>query len=318
MSQPYDEQQPPTPSGAQPPQPFGAPPPPPLPPQPGYGPQQPGPQQPGPGSGQQPAAGTGHQQPVAGNPYAQPVQDAPPQGYGYGGAQPAPYGSGQAYGSGQPPHGPYGTPGAGGFPPPLPGPPPPRKKAGLIAVAAVLAVAVIGGGVWFAVDRDSGGDEAKSPTTVGTPSASGADGSTGESPEATDPTADPAEEPSVSPPARSDNPLVPQPTGTGLQAVWKMPDSTMLGLGEAYTDEPARINAIYSVRDGMECKGRWQEDESGDFLEMALLCEEDGVRVKSKDRVGNLRQNGDTLTVTWKKGATGTDTFERFSDMNPD
>ncbi|RPK93675.1 hypothetical protein EES46_05340 [Streptomyces sp. ADI98-10] len=336
MSQPYDEQ-PPTPSGAQPPQPFDAPPPPPLPPQPGYGPPQPGQPQPGPGSGQQPGPGSG-QQPVAGNPYAQPVQDAPPQGYGYG-AQPTPYGSGQAphdpygsgqaqhdpygsgqaYGSGQPPHGPYGTPGAGGFPPPQPGPPAPRKRTALVAVAAVLAVAVIGGGVWFAVGRgsDSGSDDAKSPTTVGTPSASGADGSTGESPEVTDPTTDPAGEPSASPPARSDNPFVPQPTGTGLQAVWKMPDSTMLGLGEAYTDEPTRINAIFSIRDGLECKGRWQEDESGDFLEMALLCEEDGVRVKSKDRVGNLRQNGDTLTVTWKKGATGTDTFERFSDMDP-
>ncbi|WP_103534277.1 hypothetical protein [Streptomyces sp. SM11] len=316
MSQPFDEQ-PPTPSGAQPPQPFGAPPPPPLPPQPGYGPQQPVP-------------GTGQRQPVAGNPYAQPVQDEPPQGYGYG-AQPTPYASGQAphdaygsgraqhgsYGNGQAPYGPYGSP--GGFPPPQPGTPAPRKRTALIAVAAVLAVAVIGGGVWFAVDRgsDSGSDDARSPASVGTPSASGADGSTGESSPVTDPTTDPAEVPSASPSARSDNPLVPQPTGTGLQAVWKKPDSTMLGLGDAYTDEPTRINAILSIRDGMECKGRWREDESGDFLEMALLCEEDGVRVKSKDRVGDLRQNGDTLTVTWKKGATGTDTFERFSDMDP-
>ncbi|MFE6697784.1 hypothetical protein [Streptomyces sp. NPDC057718] len=311
MSQPYDEQ-PPTPEGRQS---FGAPPPmPPGPPQPGYGPPQ---------QGQQPVAGPGPQQPVAGNPYAQPVQGGQPQGYGYGGAQPSPYGNAQApsYGSGgqAPPHGPYGASGAfgaGGFPAPQPGPPAPRKKTGLIAVAAVLAVVVIGGGIWFAVGQgdDGGSDDAKSPTPVGTPSAtgSGPDGSAGESPEATDPTT----APSVSPPARSDNPLVPQPTGTGLQAVWKMPDSTMLGLGEAYTDEPARINAILSIRDGMECKGRWQEDESGDFLEMALLCEEDGVRVASKDRVGDLRQNGDTLTVTWKKGATGTDTFERFSDMD--
>ncbi|MFJ3998939.1 hypothetical protein [Streptomyces parvus] len=279
MSQPYDEQ-PPMPQGQQP---FGAPPPmppvPPGPPQPGYG---------------------APQQPVAGNPYAQ------PQGYGHGGGQPSP----------------YGTPGNGGFPPPQPGTPAPRKRTGLIAIAAVLAVAVIGGGVWFAVGRgsDSGSDDAKSPTSVGNPGATGSAGSTGETPEATDPTTapsdEPSDEPSASPPARSDNPLVPQPTGTGLQAVWKGSDSTMLGLGEAYPDEPARINAILSLRDGLECKGRWQEDESGDFLEMALLCEQDGVRVANKDRVGNLRQNGDTLTVTWKKGATGTDTFERFSDMN--
>ncbi|CAM5733760.1 hypothetical protein SBADM41S_07570 [Streptomyces badius] len=181
------------------------------------------------------------------------------------------------------------------------------------------AAVVIGGGVWFAVGRgsDGGSDDAKSLTSVGTPGATGSDGSTGEAPDPTDPTTAPSDEPSVSSPARSDNPLVPQPTGTGLQAVWKMPDSTMLGLGGAYTDEPARINAILSIRDGLQGKGRWQEDESGDFLEMALLCEQDGVRVACKDRVGNLRQNGDTLTVTWKKGATGTDTFERFSDMTP-
>ncbi|MGW0645094.1 hypothetical protein [Streptomyces badius] len=289
MSQPYDEK-PPTPQGQQP---FGAPPPmppvPPGPPQPGYG---------------------VPQQPVDGNPYAQPVRGAQPQGYGYGGGQEQPHG----------PYGASGTFGAGGFPPPQPGPPAPRKRTGLIAVAAVLAAVVIGGGVWFAVGRgsDGGSDDAKSPTSVGTPGATGSDGSTGEAPDPTDPTTAPSDEPSVSPPARSDNPLVPQPTGTGLQAVWKMPDSTMLGLGEAYTDEPARINAILSIRDGLQCKGRWQEDESGDFLEMALLCEQDGVRVASKDRVGDLRQNGDTLTVTWKKGATGTDTFERFSDMNPD
>ncbi|MFE5962955.1 hypothetical protein ACFYZ6_20810 [Streptomyces rubiginosohelvolus] len=60
-----------------------------------------------------------------------------------------------------------------------------------------------------------------------------------------------------------------------------------------------------------------QGAQPGDFLEVALLCEQDGARVMSKDRVGNLRQNGDTLTVTWKKGASGTDTFERFQDMDP-
>ncbi|MEU5327996.1 hypothetical protein [Streptomyces parvus] len=285
MSQPYDEQ-PPMPRGQQP---FGAPPPmppvPPGPPQSGYG---------------------VPQQPVAGNPYAQPAQGAQPQAYGHGGGQPSP----------------YGAPGNGGFPPQQPGAPAPRKRTGLIAVAAVLAVAVIGGGIWFAVDRgsDSGSDDAKSPTSVGTPGATGSAGSAGEVPGATDPadpTAAPSDEPAASPPARSDNPLVPQPTGTGLQAVWKRSDLTMLGLGDEYADEPTRINAVLTDGEGFKCTGRWQEDESGGFLEMALLCEQDGVRVKSKDRAGNLRQNGDTLTVTWKKGATGTDTFERFQDMDP-
>ncbi|MFJ6883862.1 hypothetical protein ACIQRC_03370 [Streptomyces californicus] len=360
MSQPFDQQPPPTPQGPPPQpggqQPHGTPPPmPPVPPRPagpGYG----SPQQ----QGQQAQQGP---QPVAGNPYAQPVQDAPPQGYGYGTAQPGPHGGPQSgpygaaqsgpyggpqsgpYGGPQPgpygtaqtaphgadpqdqPPGPYGSPGPpgapgpyaspapGGFPPPQPGPPAPRKKTGLVVVAAVLALAVVGGGIWFAVGRgnDDASDTAKPPAPVAAPSESGP----GESPEPADPTADPEDEPSASPPARSDNPFVPRPTGTGLQAVWKLPDSTMLGLGDEFADQPARINAILSFRGGLECKGRWQEDESGGFLEMALLCEEDGVRVKSKDRVGNLRQNGDKLTVTWKKGATGTDTFERFGDMNP-
>lgn len=203
---------------------------------------------------------------------AQPAQGVQPQGYGHGGGQPPP----------------YGTPGTGGFPPPQPGTPAPRKRTELIAVAAVLALAVIGGGVWFAVGRgsDSGSDDAKSPTSVGTPGATGSAGSTEETPEATDPadpTADPSDEPSASPPARSDNPLVPQPTGTGLQAVWKGSDSTMLVLGDEYADQPTRVNAVFTDSDGFECKGRWQKDESGDFL----------------------------------KGATGAETFERFQDMDP-
>ncbi|SCE33009.1 hypothetical protein GA0115243_1106104 [Streptomyces sp. ScaeMP-e83] len=65
---------------------------------------------------------------------------------------------------------------------------------------------------------------------------------------------------------------MPHPAGTGLQAVWKKPDSTMLALGGAYAVEPARIEAVLSHGDGFECKGRWQKDESGGFLEMALLC----------------------------------------------
>lgn len=112
--------------------------------------------------------------------------------------------------------------------------------------------------------------------------------------------------------------MAPTPTGTGLQAVWRTSGSTMLGLGEEYLDEPARINAVLTTADGLDCEGRWQKDESGDFLEMALLCKEDGVRVKSKDRIGNLEQTGDTLSVEWKKGATGTETFERARDLEPE
>ncbi|WP_329202715.1 hypothetical protein [Streptomyces sp. NBC_01435] len=134
----------PGPYGGQPPQgqpgPYGGPPQ----GQPGpYGQQpqgQPGPygQQPGP-YGQQPPQG----QPGYGYPQQAP-QGVPPQqqpqpGYGYPQAQqPGPYGQ-------QPPTPPYGSqPPYGAMPPAEP-----KKKTGLIIGGVVVALAVIGGGVYF-------------------------------------------------------------------------------------------------------------------------------------------------------------------------
>ncbi|MFJ2590366.1 hypothetical protein [Streptomyces sp. NPDC087538] len=248
-------------------QPFGTPPPPPVPPT--------APPQTGYGQPQVPHPGM----PVAGNPYAQP---------------------GPPYGVYPSPHGPL--PGALGQ-----APGPRKRQTGLIVTAAVVALVMVAGGVWFAVGR--GGDDTESPKAKASPSTS----APSVSPTDKSPIVQPPPEESESP----DNPLVPEPTGTGLQAVWKASDSTMLAIGDAYLDEPARINAILSDGSGFECKGRWQEDESGDFLEVALLCEQDGVRVADKDRAGNLSQNGDTLTVKWNKGATGSESFERFRDMDP-
>ncbi|MEU9708530.1 hypothetical protein AB0E21_07955 [Streptomyces sp. NPDC047967] len=140
----------PGPYGGQPPQgqpgpygqqpgPYGAPPPQ---GQPGYGypqqaPQGVPPQQPNPYG--QPAPGP--QQP---NPYGQ----QPPggqQGYGYPQAQqPGPYGQ-------QPPQPPYGgQPGYGQQPPQ------PKRKTGLIVGVAVVALAVIAGGVYFLTSGGSG------------------------------------------------------------------------------------------------------------------------------------------------------------------
>ncbi|MFJ6612486.1 hypothetical protein ACIQPT_19670 [Streptomyces sp. NPDC091289] len=124
----------PGPYGGQPPQgqpgpygqqpgPYGAPPP--------QGPPQ---GQPGYGYPQQAPQGVPPQQP---NPYGQPQQ--PPQGYGYPQAQqPGPYGQ-------QPPTPPYGGQPAYGAQPP----PQPKKKTGLIIGGAVVALAVIAGGVYF-------------------------------------------------------------------------------------------------------------------------------------------------------------------------
>ncbi|MFE4449977.1 hypothetical protein [Streptomyces sp. NPDC056796] len=175
-----------------------------------------------------------------------------------------------------------------------------KPRTSLMMGAGLVALAVLGAGIWFVVGT-RGGDEPAAPVAQESPATATA------APSASEGTAE--ESPTV--------PAAPEPTGTGLQAVWRAADSTMLGLGEEYRDEPARINAILSTTDGLECEGRWQKDRSGDFLEMALLCKEDGVRVADKDRVGNLEQTGDTLSVEWKKGATGTETFERARDVDP-
>ncbi|MGW8487522.1 hypothetical protein [Streptomyces sp. NPDC055886] len=122
--------------------------------QPGpYG-QQPGPYgtpppqgQPGYGYPQQAPQGVPPQQP---NPYGQPQQ---PQGYGYPQAQqPGPYGQ-------QPPTPPYG-----GQPPYGAQPPQPKKKTGLIVGVAVVALAVIAGGVYFLT---SGGGSDVADSTKG-------------------------------------------------------------------------------------------------------------------------------------------------------
>ncbi|MFD7421185.1 hypothetical protein ACFV6M_12200 [Streptomyces californicus] len=126
--------------------------------QPGpYG-QQPGPYgapppQGGPGYGypQQAPQGVPPQQP---NPYAQPQQ---PQGYGYPQAQqPGPYGQ-------QPPAPPYGGQPPYGAQPPYGGQPQqPKKKTGLIVGVAVVALAVIAGGVYFLTSGGGSSDVADS------------------------------------------------------------------------------------------------------------------------------------------------------------
>lgn len=102
--------------------------------------------QPGYGYPQQAPQGVPPQQP---NPYGQPQQ--PQQGYGYPQAQqPGPYGQ-------QPPAPPYGgQPGYDGQPQQ------PKKKTGLIIGVAVVALAVIAGGVYFLTSGGGSGDVADS------------------------------------------------------------------------------------------------------------------------------------------------------------
>ncbi|MEU6538224.1 PQQ-binding-like beta-propeller repeat protein [Streptomyces sp. NPDC047000] len=161
----------------QPPQPAGQPPlPPGRPPQPpnqppqggGFGPPQtppqgtPPPPQPGygypaaPPAGPTPPPGYGYPQ----SPQAPQPPTAPQPGYGYPGQQPNPYAT-------APQPGPYGAqPGGGyGYPtqPQFPGAPgvpggPKKSKAPLaIIVSAVVVIAlIVGGGVWYSQNHDSG------------------------------------------------------------------------------------------------------------------------------------------------------------------
>ncbi|MFJ8748555.1 hypothetical protein ACIREO_04310 [Streptomyces sp. NPDC102441] len=132
---PYGQQ--PGPYGQQP-GPYGGPPP--------QGPPQGQPQ--GPPQGQ---PGYGYPQQA---PQGVPPQQQPPQGYGYPqGQQPGPYGQ-------QPPTPPYG--GGQQAYPGMPQQPAPKKKTGLIIGAAVVALAVVAGGVYFLTSGGGSGDVADS------------------------------------------------------------------------------------------------------------------------------------------------------------
>jgi hypothetical protein len=123
---------------------------------------QPGPygQQPGPYGGQ-PPQGPPQGQPGYGYPQQAPQgvppQQQPPQGYGYPQPQqPGPYGQ-------QPPTPPYGGQQAYGGQVPMP-PAAPKKKTGLIIGGAVVALAVIAGGVYFLTSGGSSNSDVADST----------------------------------------------------------------------------------------------------------------------------------------------------------
>ncbi|MFJ1894922.1 MULTISPECIES: hypothetical protein [unclassified Streptomyces] len=136
---------------------------------------QPGPygQQPGPYGGP-PPQGQPQGQPGYGYPQQAPQgvppQQQPPQpGYGYPQAQqPGPYGQ-------QPPTPPYGGQPVYGQQPGFPPAQPPKKKTGLIIGGVIVALAVIGGGVYFLTSGGGAGNSDVADSTKGyklTPAAS--------------------------------------------------------------------------------------------------------------------------------------------------
>jgi hypothetical protein len=167
----------------------------------GQGPAGPPPQQPPYPYGQQPYG----QPPYGGQPYDQQPYDQPygQQPPAYGGVQQPPAGGGP-WGPAPPAgYGPQDPMGPGGWGPP-PGPPQKRNSGPVIAVAAIAAVVLLGGGtaiVWAL--SDNGGDPVH-PVAVSSPPAV---------PTSPDPTGLPSTFPTPSVPFPT--PSVPFPTPTG-------------------------------------------------------------------------------------------------------
>ncbi|WP_156726687.1 hypothetical protein [Streptomyces apocyni] len=249
--------------------------------------------------------------------------EQPSSGGGGFGPPPGPYGTpGQGYGQQQPygqqPYGPQQPPPYGTYPPT---PPPPYgssgspgngRKTGLVigvAALALLAVLVIGGGVWFAVgpgDDGSGksvaeSSESPTPRTTPSPSLSVPE----PDPEDDDPYGD---EPDDG--ATQDDKPRPGITGTTLVGFWRSDTgSGILGL-RASPDSEKPTQPSVSLLAGGRCTGLRKVIEPGRSYRIGLICEKD-----KKEMYGNLVfTGGDTLTVTWEKGKTGTETFSRFLD----
>jgi hypothetical protein len=210
---------------------------------------------------------------------------------------------GTPYGSyGQQPS-PYGT-----YPPPPPAPSGGRNKTPVITAAAVAAVAVIGGVVWFAT---SGGDDDDNKASAGGSSQVSVSPSISV-PESEQPTAGSSATPSE---AESGG-IGAEPTGTGMAGMWRSDSGGgVLGLKEsADTDEPNKISVIF-VSGGLECRGIRKVEEPDRKYRIAMLCERGGKPVKEEDRGGDLTYGGgDTVTVKWFKGKTGSETFTRYGD----
>ncbi|WJV48429.1 hypothetical protein [Streptomyces flavofungini] len=251
----------------------------------------------------------GAQQPAADNPYAQPGPQSQADPYAQPGG-PQPYAQPNA----QPPY--------GGYPPQFPAPDGggPKRKRWLAVTAAVVALAVVGGGVWFAVGKGDDDGESKKPAAKAsgsagaeprpseTPSAKESDG-TGES---DDPYADPDSEESED--EEEDEPRG-GPTGTTIVGFWRSekPGGGILGLRDA-PDSTRPKKASVSLFEGGRCSGLRRVVEPGRSYRIGLLCERG-----KKEIFGDLVfAGGDTLTVTWDKGKSGTETYKRFLDWSED
>lgn len=263
-----------------------------------------------------PQGSYGAQRPSADNPYAQPGGQPHAQPYAEPGAQPhaQPYADPGAQSHTHPnPPPPYG-----GYPPqfPTPGDGGPKPKRWLAVTAAVAALAVIGGGVWFAVGKGDDDGESKQPAAKGSRSA-GAEPRPSETPGAEEPDgAGESDDPYAGPDSgESEDEPGGGPTGTTLVGFWRSekPGGGILGLRDS-PDTTKPKKASVSLLDGGRCTGLRRVIEAGRSYRIGLLCERD-----KKEIYGNLVfSGGDTLTVTWDQGRTGKETYKRFLDWSED
>ncbi|MFD5033796.1 hypothetical protein ACFVWX_21080 [Streptomyces sp. NPDC058220] len=175
--------------------------------------------------------------------------------------------------------------------------------------AAVAAVLVVGGGVWFATSGGGGGEsDGKDAASSAGPSVTPSD-ELSPSEEVAEPT--PSEE-------ETDD-IGAAPTGTGIEGMWRSDSGGgMLGMLEGEdTTAPDKISVVL-VHSGLECRGVRKVEEAGKKYRIALLCERGGERVESEDRSGDLTFSGGSISVVWTAGGTGTETFQRYSDMPED
>ncbi|MFP3992109.1 hypothetical protein U9R90_32485, partial [Streptomyces sp. E11-3] len=192
-------------------------------------------------------------------------------------------------------------------------PPGTKRRTGFVIGAAALAMLVIGGGVWFTVGPGDDGSESpvaqdsQSPSPSTTPSPSLSVPET--DPEDDDPYGDdPDDEPSDG--ATEDDKPRPGVTGTTIVGFWRSETgSGILGLRESPDSKTPKKVSVSLLADG-RCSGLRKVVEPGRSYRVGLICEKD-----KKEIFGNLVfTGGDTLTITWDKGKTGTETFRRFLD----
>ncbi|GAA3641578.1 hypothetical protein ACG5V6_00445 [Streptomyces chitinivorans] len=281
-------------------------PPPGQPPHDGFGP----PQYPG-GQPQQP------RQPPPPPPQGGPPQ-APPPGYGGPAAYPQGGQSGYAYPQGgQPPQQPYGQPNPyAAYPPPPQGaggaPKGAKGRVALIVGGAVVALALIGGGVYLAVGDDDG--EPGAAATV-SPSPSASSEPSQEAEEPVEPTPEETAEDPLDDYEPTDEPAGEPPAGNDFRGQWQGEGARTLTVGKAFeSGEAEGKNSVSWIEFGGDgiCVGIGENQSRG--YRMALKCGE-GDDEEYIAGTASKTSDGESIEIKWDDGG-GTDTLDWIGDDN--